>query len=79
MAVHANASSMIVVDSCVWADYLNGVSHSTTDRLDDALAGDEDISVLPIVITEILRVSGPIRNSKPCEPSSFPFPYSPQD
>jgi predicted nucleic acid-binding protein len=46
---------MIVVDSCVWADYFNGTTAPSTDRLDEALSAEEDIAVLPIVVTEILQ------------------------
>lgn len=46
---------MTVVDSSTWADYFNGVESPHANRLDQALQGEEDLAVLPIVITEVLQ------------------------
>lgn len=46
---------MIVVDSNVWADYLNGSASAYVERLDNCLADEEDIAILPIIVTEVLQ------------------------
>jgi predicted nucleic acid-binding protein len=46
---------MIIVDSNAWADFFNGAPTPHTDRLDALLRNQEDIAVLPIVITEVLQ------------------------
>ena len=46
---------MIVVDSNTWADYFNGTSTPHVRRLDAALGDEEDLAVLPIIITEVLQ------------------------
>jgi predicted nucleic acid-binding protein len=46
---------MIVVDSNTWADFFNGASTPWVARLDAALESEEDIAVLPIIITEVLQ------------------------
>lgn len=46
---------MIVVDSSTWADFFNGTSAPHVDRLDVALRDEEDLAVLPIIITEVLQ------------------------
>ena len=46
---------MIVVDSSTWADFFNGALTPHVDRLDVALHEEEDLAVLPIVITEVLQ------------------------
>ena len=46
---------MIVVDSSTWADFFNGASNPHVGRLDAALAEEEDLAVLPIIITEVLQ------------------------
>ena len=46
---------MIVVDSSTWADFFNGASSPHVDRLDLALNHEEDLAVLPIIITEVLQ------------------------
>jgi predicted nucleic acid-binding protein len=45
----------MVVDTTVWADYFNGVENPHTDRLDLALAEEEDVAILSLVITEVLQ------------------------
>jgi predicted nucleic acid-binding protein len=46
---------MIVVDSNTWADFFNGASRPHAQRLDAALRDEDDLAVLPIVITEVLQ------------------------
>ncbi|MGA7307223.1 MAG: PIN domain nuclease [Rhodothermales bacterium] len=46
---------MIVVDSDVWADYFNGSSSAYVERLDSCLVSEEDIAILPIIVTEVLQ------------------------
>ena len=46
---------MIMVDSNTWADFFNGTSTPHTRRLDDALQDEEDLAVVPIIITEVLQ------------------------
>ena len=45
----------MIVDTSVWADYFNGVENSYTDRLDRALAEEEDLAILPFIVTEVLQ------------------------
>ena len=46
---------MIVVDSNAWADFFNGVDRPHVDRLDRALVEEEDLAILPIIVTEVLQ------------------------
>lgn len=46
---------MILVDSNTWGDFFNGVRNRCVDRLDAALEAEEDVAVLPIIITEVLQ------------------------
>ena len=46
---------MILVDSNTWADFFNGVQTPHVARLDAALEKEEDLSVIPIIITEVLQ------------------------
>jgi hypothetical protein len=46
---------MIIVDSNTWADFFNGASNSHVQRLDIALEEEEDIAVVPIILTEVLQ------------------------
>lgn len=46
---------MIVVDSNVWADYFNGSASPYAKRLQNCLVDEEDIAVLPIIVTEVLQ------------------------
>ena len=46
---------MIVVDTAVWALYFNGAENAHARRLDRALVDEEDLGVLPIVVTEVLQ------------------------
>ena len=46
---------MIIVDSTTWADFFNGTSNPHVQRLDLALQEEEDLAVVPIIITEVLQ------------------------
>lgn len=46
---------MILVDSNAWADYFNGARTPHASRLDAALRDEEDLAVIPIIITEVLQ------------------------
>lgn len=55
MAFLPDAAPMMVVDSNAWADYFNGVEAPHVERLDSALEEEEDLAVLPIIVTEVLQ------------------------
>ena len=46
---------MILVDSNTWADYFNDAGTSHAARLDAALRDEEDLAVIPIIVTEVLQ------------------------
>lgn len=46
---------MTIVDSSTWADFFNGVESPHAQRLDQALQEEEDLGVIPIILTEVLR------------------------
>ena len=46
---------MSIVDSNTWADFFNGASNPHVQRLDLALQEEEDLAVVPIIITEVLQ------------------------
>lgn len=46
---------MIIVDSNTWADFFNGAASPHVHRLDAALEEEEDLAVIPIIITEVLQ------------------------
>ena len=46
---------MIIVDSNTWADFFNGASNPHVQRLDVALQEEEDLAIVPIIITEVLQ------------------------
>ena len=46
---------MMVIDSNTWVDFFNGIGSTHVQRLDDALQAEEDIAVIPIIITEVLQ------------------------
>ena len=46
---------MLIVDSNTWADYFNGAATPHVQRLDLALQEEEDLAILPIIITEVLQ------------------------
>ena len=55
MAVRPHEAQVIVVDSNCWADFFNGTPAPHVDRLEAALLEEEDLAVLPIIITEVLQ------------------------
>ena len=46
---------MIIVDSSTWADYFNGHPTPHVERLDAALEVEEDLALIPIILTEVLQ------------------------
>jgi hypothetical protein len=46
---------MMIVDSNTWADYFNGVALPHVECLDVALQAEEDLAVIPIILTEVLQ------------------------
>jgi predicted nucleic acid-binding protein len=46
---------MIIVDSSTWTDFFNGAFSPHVERLDAALAAEEDLALVPIIITEVLQ------------------------
>jgi len=46
---------MIIVDSNTWADYFNGLQTPHVRRLDAALEDEEDLSMIPIIVTGVLQ------------------------
>lgn len=46
---------MMIVDTNAWADFFNGVDTPYVARLDLALREEEDVGVLPIILTEVLQ------------------------
>lgn len=56
-----------IVDSSAWVDYFNGAHTPHTERLHGALRNEEDIGVVPIVVTEVLqgfRTEAGFRNAR---------------
>jgi predicted nucleic acid-binding protein len=46
---------VIVVDSNTWADFFNGVTNPHAERLASVLDDEDDLAVLPIIVTEVLQ------------------------
>ncbi len=46
---------MIVVDSNTWADFFNGARTPHAERLASVLDDQEDVAVLPLIVTEVLQ------------------------
>ena len=46
---------MMMVDTSIWADFFNGARNPHVERLDMALLEEEDLAVMPIIITEVLQ------------------------
>lgn len=46
---------MMIVDTNTWADFFSGSKTAHVRRLDAALEGEEDLSVIPIIVTEVLQ------------------------
>lgn len=55
MEVGAQEPRLIVVDSNTWVDFFNGVRGPHVERLDSVLRDQDDLAVLPIIITEVLQ------------------------
>ena len=55
MAVLEIRATLIVIDSSTWVDFFNDVSSPHADRLETALVEEEDIAVIPIIVTEVLQ------------------------
>lgn len=55
MALVAHAAPMMVVDSNTWADFFNGAESPHVERLGTALGEEEDLAILPIIVTEVLQ------------------------
>ena len=55
MEVRPHHTGMIVVDSNTWADFFNGDSNPHVRRLESALRDEEDLAIVPIIITEVLQ------------------------
>ena len=55
MAVGAHDAPMMIVDTNIWADFFNGTQNLHVERLDMALLEEEDLAVMPIIITEVLQ------------------------
>jgi hypothetical protein len=55
MEAEPDRAWMILVDSNIWADHFNGHATPHVARLDAALRAEEDLVVLPIIITEVLQ------------------------
>ena len=46
---------MMIVDSNAWAGYFNGNQTPWADRLEAALRNEEDLAVIPIIVSEVLQ------------------------
>ncbi len=46
---------MMIVDSNTWADFFNGIRPPHVRRLEVALQEEEDLAIVPIIITEVLQ------------------------
>lgn len=46
---------MLIVDSNTWAGFFNGDDTAWVRRLDTALEEEEDLAILPIIVTEVLQ------------------------
>ncbi len=46
---------MILVDTSVWIDYFRGVDSPEAQRLSSDIAGDENLCICGIILTEILQ------------------------
>ena len=46
---------MIVVDTAVWAAFFNGRRTAQVARLEQALSVEDDLGVVPVILTEVLQ------------------------
>jgi len=51
----AAGAPLILVDTSVWIDYFSGRKTPQVSRLDRAIDSEEDIVILPVIVTEILQ------------------------
>jgi predicted nucleic acid-binding protein len=49
------AAQVMLVDTTVWGDYFNALESPHTERLERALTEEEDVTVLPLIIAEVLQ------------------------
>ena len=50
---------MILVDSNTWVDYFNGADAPHVKRLQAALDDEEDLGLIPLILTESSKASRP--------------------
>jgi hypothetical protein len=55
LAIDSGDVSVTIVDSGTWADFFTGVESPHAQRLDQALQEEEDLGVIPIILTEVLQ------------------------
>jgi len=55
VAVGSPRTHMMIVDTNTWADHFNGVRSPHAERLDAALREEEDLAMIPIILTEVLQ------------------------
>jgi predicted nucleic acid-binding protein len=55
LAIDSGDANVTIVDSSTWADFFNGVESPHAQRLDEALQEEEDLGVIPIILTEVLQ------------------------
>ncbi len=55
MALRSDKAEMMIVDSNTWADFFNGARAPHVERLVKALQNEEDLAVVPIIVTEVLQ------------------------
>ena len=46
---------MILIDSAVWAEWLNGTSSAHVQRLERAMGSNEPLALTPLILTEVLQ------------------------
>jgi len=46
---------VILVDTSAWADLFNDTDTPAARRLDEALGDEEDLAIVPIILTEVLQ------------------------
>jgi len=72
------AQALILVDTSVWIDFLNGVNSRTRRTLHKLLEEEEDIAITEIILTEILQGVKEDKDFKKLKDYLLEFPiYSP--
>jgi predicted nucleic acid-binding protein len=46
---------LIIVDSAVWAEWINGSTGAFAKRLERAIASSEELGLTPLILTEVLQ------------------------